>query len=68
MERLMRVEVKNNDVGAALRKLKKLVFKENILKDYMEHTFYEKPSVKKRRKRKEALQNARRAQRDNADF
>lgn len=64
----MRVEVKNNDVGAALRKLKKLVFKERILIDYMEHTFYEKPSVKKRRAKKEAIQNARRAQRENADF
>ena len=50
----MRVEVKNNDINAALRKLKKLLFKENVLKEYMAHCFYEKPSIKKRRRKLEA--------------
>lgn len=58
----MRIEVRNNDINTALRKLKKKVFSERIIIDYMEHQSFEKPSVKKRRKRAEAIRRTRREQ------
>ena len=51
----MRIEVKNNNVEGALRKLKKKMFDAGTIKDLMERRYYEKPSDKKRRKRKESV-------------
>jgi len=43
------VEVRNNDVTRALRKLKKLVTQEGIIKDIRAKEYYEKPSLKKKK-------------------
>ena len=45
------VEVRNNDVGRAMRKLKKLCNNEGMIKDMRKNEFYEKPSAKRRRQR-----------------
>lgn len=46
-----RVEVRNNDVNYALRKLKKILERENFQKDLAKHEYFEKPSVKRKRAR-----------------
>ena len=51
----MQVKVFNNDINSAIRKLKKKVFSERILIDYMRHQAYEKPSIKRRRKMAESI-------------
>jgi|TARA_B100001094_G_scaffold124252_1_gene120096 small subunit ribosomal protein S21 len=48
------VEVRNNDVTRALRRLKKLVNAEGIIKDMRKKEFYEKPSAVKRREKAQA--------------
>ena len=48
------VEVRNNDVGRALRKLKKLVNQEGVIKDLRAKEYYEKPSLKKKREKAQA--------------
>jgi len=48
------VEVRNNDVGRALRKLKKLCNAEGMVKDIRKKEFYEKPSVIKNREKAQA--------------
>lgn len=45
----MYVEVRNNDVGRALRKLKKMMNNDGLLKDMRKHDFYEKPSLKRKK-------------------
>lgn len=46
-----RVEVRNNDVNFALRKLKKILERDNFQRDLAKHEYYEKPSVKRKRAR-----------------
>ena len=48
------VEVRNNDVTRALRKLKKLMNNEGMIKDMHKNEYYEKPSAKKRREKQQA--------------
>lgn len=48
------VEVRNNDVTRALRKLKKLMNSEGMIKDMRKNEFYEKPSAIKRREKAQA--------------
>tara|TARA_B100001057_G_scaffold433116_1_gene461788 strand:- start:64 stop:309 length:246 start_codon:yes stop_codon:yes gene_type:complete len=48
------VEVRNNDVGRAMRKLKKLCNNEGMVKDMRKNEFYEKPSVIKKREKAQA--------------
>ena len=43
------VEVRNNDVNRALRRLKKLVNNEGVLKELREREYYEKPSLKRKK-------------------
>ena len=43
------VEVRNNDVTRALRKLKKLMNSEGMIKDMRKNEFYEKPSAKRKK-------------------
>lgn len=45
------VEVRNNDVNRALRKLKKILNNEGIQKDMRKHDFYEKPSMKRKKEK-----------------
>ena len=48
------VEVRNNDVGRAMRKLKKLCNNEGMIKDMRKNEFYEKPSVVRKREKAQA--------------
>ena len=48
------VEVRNNDVNRALRRLKKLMKSEGMVKDMRKNEFYEKPSVVKKREKAQA--------------
>ena len=50
----LKVEVRNNDVGKALRRFKKLVQDDGILQEVQKREFYEKPSVIKNRKKRAA--------------
>ena len=44
------VEVRNDDVNGALRRLKKILERDNRQKDLARHEFYEKPSRKRKRR------------------
>lgn len=48
------VEVRNNDVTRALRKLKKLMNSEGMIKDMRKKEFYEKPSAVRKREKAQA--------------
>ena len=50
-----RVEVYNNDVTKALRKLKKVVQAEGIFQTLRERERYEKPSVKRKKQQARAV-------------
>ncbi|MDI6797441.1 MAG: 30S ribosomal protein S21 [Desulfatibacillaceae bacterium] len=54
------VSVVDNQLERALKGLKKMLRKEGILTQLKEKRFYEKPSVKKRRKRAKAAKRRRR--------
>lgn len=51
------VEVRKGNVEQAMRVLKRKVQKEGIVKELRERQSFEKPSEKKRRKRKENIAN-----------
>lgn len=59
----MSIIVHANDIDKALRDLKRMVQKEGVLKDLKKRRFYEKPSVKKKRKQLEAARRRRKAMR-----
>jgi small subunit ribosomal protein S21 len=46
-----RVEVRNNDVNYALRKMKKILERENFQKELAKHEYFEKASMKRKRER-----------------
>ncbi|RMG69987.1 MAG: 30S ribosomal protein S21 [Nitrospirae bacterium] len=50
----MEVKVNANNIDRALKLLKREVEKEGLFRDLKNKRFYEKPSVKKRRKQREA--------------
>lgn len=52
--RHLEIEVRNNNFEDAFRQFKALIQKERLVGQIKERSRYEKPSVKKRRKRKEA--------------
>ena len=49
------VEVRNNNVEKALRVLKKKLIKSGQMKEVREKQYYQKPSFKKREKKKENI-------------
>ena len=49
------VEVRNNNVEKALRVLKKKLIKSGQMKELKERQYYQKPSFKKREKKKENI-------------
>ena len=59
----MEIKVNGNDVEKALKILKRQIQKDGLLRELKERRFYEKPSVKSRRKQREAnkrrIKNAR---------
>lgn len=54
---------RNESVDKALRRLKKKIDKEGIMKQIKQHRHYEKPSQKRRRKEKDMAKKAARAAR-----
>ncbi len=54
----MEIKVVNRDLEKALRLLKRQIQKEGLLKELKKRRHYEKPSVKRKRKRLEARKRA----------
>lgn len=48
------VEVRNNDIGRALRKFKKMIQEDGILQELRKREYYEKPSIKRKAAKKAA--------------
>ena len=59
----MEITVNDNNVDQALRVLKKKMQREGVYKDMKIHRRFEKPSVKKARKRTESLRRTRKLNR-----
>jgi len=59
----MRVEVFDNQVEPALKALKKAMLNAGIFKEMKRRSYYEKPSVKRKRKQAEARRKRRKAAR-----
>jgi small subunit ribosomal protein S21 len=53
------VKVYNNNVDSALRILKKQVQKSGLLRELRRHRYYEKPSERQRRQKREGIKNSR---------
>ena len=58
----MEIQVLDNQLEKALRDLKRNLAKEGVMKELKNRRFYEKPSVKKKRKQKEAMKKKLRSQ------
>lgn len=56
------VEVRNDDVNGALRRLKKILENSNRQKELAKHEYYEKPSAVKKRDRAQAVKRAQKEQ------
>jgi small subunit ribosomal protein S21 len=50
-----KIYVKNNDVGRAMRKLKKMMQQEKVFQTLKEKEFFEKPSMKKKKAKASAV-------------
>jgi len=57
------IKVFGNDIEKALKLLKRQIQKDGLFKEVKQRSFYEKPSVKEKRKRREALKKRQKAQR-----
>jgi small subunit ribosomal protein S21 len=55
------IKVYENDVEKALKHLKRLIQKEGLFKEIRLRRYYEKPSIKKKRKQREARKKRMRA-------
>jgi len=51
------VEVRNGNVEKAMRVMKKKLAKDGLFKELRMRQYYEKPSTKKQRKKKEMIRN-----------
>jgi small subunit ribosomal protein S21 len=58
----IKIDVRNGNLEKAMRVLKKKVLKEGIFRLAKEKSVYEKPSERKRRKKKEGIANFKKAQ------
>ena len=56
-----RIEVAGNQIDLALKALKKHMLKEGIFQEMKRRAFYEKPSVKRKRKQAHARKRLRKA-------
>ncbi len=54
----MKIEVFDNQIEPALKALKKEMLKGGVFKEMKRREYYEKPSVKRKRKQAEALKEA----------
>ena len=59
----MEVKVQNNQIENAIKTLKRQLIKDGILKELKNRRSYEKPSVKKKRKQREARRRRQKADR-----
>ena len=59
----MEVKVQGNQIENAIKSLKRLVIRDGILKELKNRRSYEKPSVKKKRKQREAKRRRQKAAR-----
>jgi small subunit ribosomal protein S21 len=50
-----KIYVKNNDIGRAMRKLKKIMQQEKVFQTLKEKEFFEKPSMKRKRAKASAV-------------
>ena len=62
----MKIEVFDNQIEPALKALKKEMLKGGVFKEMKRREYYEKPSVKRKRKQAEALRKRRKAARRSA--
>jgi small subunit ribosomal protein S21 len=53
----LKIEVRNGNVEQAMRVMKRKLMKEGVMKELRAREYYEKPSAKKRRKKKENIAN-----------
>ena len=53
------VDVRNNDVNQALRRLKKVLNREGVFREVKQRSYYEKPFEVRQRKAREADRRAR---------
>jgi small subunit ribosomal protein S21 len=60
----LQINVQGNDIEKALKQLKRKLQTEGIMKELKNRRFYEKPSVKKKRKQMEAERKRRKALRN----
>lgn len=59
--RPLEVEVRNGDIEEAIKVLRNKMSKDGILTEIKNRKYYEKPSVKSRRKHREALKKIRKS-------
>ncbi|MDT8424060.1 MAG: 30S ribosomal protein S21 [Desulfuromonadales bacterium] len=57
------IEVRDNNVEKAIKVLKRKLQQEGLFREMKQRKFYEKPSVKRKRKEKEAQRRLRKKQR-----
>ena len=57
------IKVYENQIEKAIKALKRQLAKEGLLKELKRRSFYEKPSIKRKRKQKEARKKRLKAQR-----
>jgi len=57
----LEIRVSGNDVEGAIKLLKRKLQRDGLLRDLKERRFYEKPSVKTRRKQREAQKRRRKS-------
>ncbi|MEW6052876.1 MAG: 30S ribosomal protein S21 [Nitrospirota bacterium] len=57
----MEIRVSGNDIERALKSLKRELQKEGLFKEIKQRSYYEKPSEKEKRKRREAQKKRRKA-------
>jgi len=58
----MKVIVRNNNIDRAIQVLRRKVKSEGLMREMQERQFYEKPTDKRRRKKRAAIARARRAE------
>ncbi|OGP67087.1 MAG: 30S ribosomal protein S21 [Deltaproteobacteria bacterium RBG_13_47_9] len=63
----MEIKVQNNQIEQAIKFLKRQMMKDGILKELKNRRSYEKPSVKKKRKQREAKRRRQKAARRYSD-
>jgi small subunit ribosomal protein S21 len=64
---MLKVRVEWDDLKGAMRKLKKIIEKDGIVKEMKKHEYYEKPSQTRRRKALQRLKTIYKAQQESRE-